>query len=364
MEKKRYCALFSVICLVLVFGLCACAAAQREPTYTVELNWNYRGYITTKVVPVNGLLEAPRLLERVGYEFVEWRITENGQERPWNFEKDVVTEDTVLTAVWVPIQYQLYLHPENGEETTVLMMQYGQPYDLPIPTKEGYEFYGWMWNQEWQPSSGDSWGFDRNMNFYAKWVNFEPGTTVTLGEYEQDNNQSNGAEPIEWIVLAKEDDKFLIVSKHILDYQQFHDTTQLVPWRERTLRLWLNETFYSTAFTEEEKRAISLTRLTDVSGEDYVFLLSYQECGYFISKEDRVGTPTAYAEAQGCVEEGYVGSVFTYPYWIRGSKYIVCRGVGAGGSGNGYKKEGVRPAMWVDVATLEEWGIVDTPQIK
>ena len=355
MKKRIY-----LILALLVMLLCVSACAD-EPKYTVQFYIGESGCVKTVSVLPGGTVEEPQLFNRIGYELSEWRVSENGVERPWNFETDTVTQDTVLKAVWIPKQYPLHLHPENGEKTTVLMMQYGQPYDLPIPQKEGYEFYGWMWNQQWQPSSGVSWDFDRNMNFYAKWVNFEPGTTVTLGEYEQDNNQSNGAEPIEWIVLAKEDDKFLIVSKHILDYRQFHDTTQLVPWRERALRLWLNETFYSTAFSAEEKQAVALTRLTDVSSEDYVFLLSYQECGYFISKEDRAGTPTAYAEAQGCVEEGYVGSVFTYPYWIRGSKYIVCRVAGASGSDNGYKKEGVRPAMWVDIETLEELGAVSVP---
>ena len=355
--KRKICVLFALL-ISLLFCLGACAD---EPGYTVKFYIGESGCVKTVSVLPGGTVEEPQLFNRIGYELSEWRVSENGVERPWNFETDTVTQDTELRAVWIPKQYPLYLHPENGEKTTVLMMQYGQPYDLPIPKKEGYEFYGWMCLQEWQPSSGESWGFDRNMNFYAKWINYEPGTTVTLGEYEQDNKQSNGAEPIEWIVLTKEDGKYLIASKHILDYMQYHNTTQMVPWTERTLRLWLNETFYSTAFTQEEKRAIVLTRHTDVQGEDYVFLLSGEESRYFISREDRAGTPTAYAAAKGLCEEGYVGSVFTYPYWIRASKFTTYRNGSFGGGGNGYQKEGVRPAMWVDIETLEELGVVFVP---
>ena len=354
--------MYTVLILFALSLICmsACAAEEAEPKCTVTFHIQGVGRMKTVTVSPGATVADPKI-SRVGYELSEWCVSENGVERVWDFETDVVTEDTVLTAVWTPIQYMLVLHPENGEENIVLTVEYGQPYDLPIPTKEGYEFYGWMWNQRWHAASGDAWDFDRNIDLYAKWLNFEAGTTVTLGEYEQDNNLRNGAEPIEWIVLAKEDGKFLIVSKHILDYRQFHDTTQLVPWRERALRLWLNETFYSAAFTAEEREAIALTRLTDVSGEDFVFLLSYKECDHFISQEDKSGTPTAYAEAQGCVEEGYVGSVFTYPYWIRGSKYIVCRSAGAGGSTNGYKKEGIRPAMWVDISILEELWAINEP---
>ena len=86
-----------------------------------------------------------------------------------------------------------------------------------------------------------------------------------------------------------------------------------------------------------------------------------EESRYFISREDRAGTPTAYAAAKGLCEEGYVGSVFTYPYWIRASKFTTYRNGSFGGGGNGYQKEGVRPAMWVDIETLEELGVVFVP---
>ena len=35
----------------------------------------------------------------------------------------------------------------------------------------------------------------------------EIGATVRFGEYEQDNDKSNGKELIEWIILAKENNK-------------------------------------------------------------------------------------------------------------------------------------------------------------
>lgn len=43
------------------------------------------------------------------------------------------------------------------------------------------------------------------------------GEYVTFGHYEQDNDESNGKEDIEWLVLEKEDDKVLVISKYVLN---------------------------------------------------------------------------------------------------------------------------------------------------
>ncbi len=45
----------------------------------------------------------------------------------------------------------------------------------------------------------------------------EVGDVIYFGSYEQDNNLSNGKEEIEWIVLAKENRKALLISKYALD---------------------------------------------------------------------------------------------------------------------------------------------------
>ena len=49
------------------------------------------------------------------------------------------------------------------------------------------------------------------------------GDTVCFGTYEQDNDTSNGTENIEWKVLAKENNKVLIISKYALDCQVYQE---------------------------------------------------------------------------------------------------------------------------------------------
>ena len=49
----------------------------------------------------------------------------------------------------------------------------------------------------------------------------EEPETVLFGSYEQDGDAANGKEPIEWLVLARDGDKALLLSKYALDHQSF-----------------------------------------------------------------------------------------------------------------------------------------------
>lgn len=63
---------------------------------------------------------------------------------------------------------------------------------------------------------------------------------------------SNGAEQIEWMVLAVEGDEALLLSKYALDTQPYHDVEVDITWEKCTLRTWLNETFLAAAFDAGE----------------------------------------------------------------------------------------------------------------
>ena len=56
--------------------------------------------------------------------------------------------------------------------------------------------------------------------------------------------------------------RFMVkVSKHCLEGKQYDFDTQktLYSWRDSSLREWLNDAFFYTAFSENEQNAISLT---------------------------------------------------------------------------------------------------------
>jgi len=150
-----------------------------------------------------------------------------------------------------------------------------------------------------------------------------PGDVVFFGSYEQDNDLSNGPEPIEWIVLACDGDKTLLLSKYGLDAQPYNEEDESVTWETCTLRTWLNEEFLNAAFTEAERAAILPTDVDNSAAQgfaewntdggndtqDKVFLLSCAEADeYFgavhVDADDGSNTgsraaPTAYARDRG-----------------------------------------------------------------
>ena len=137
------------------------------------------------------------------------------------------------------------------------------------------------------------------------------GDKITFGTYEQDNVTSNGTEDIEWLVLAKENNKILVISDKALDSQPYNEKRQSITWEQCSLRKWLNDSFLNAAFSEEERALIQNTTVSADKNPSYntspgnattdkVFLLSINEAKkYFNSNDARKCAPTAYAKAQG-----------------------------------------------------------------
>lgn len=106
------------------------------------------------------------------------------------------------------------------------------------------------------------------------------GEIVIWGSYEQNNDTSDGAEPIEWVILHSEDGRTLLLSKYGLDSRPFHDEEREITWEKCDLRAWLHEKFYHEAFTGKQQAYIfEVTNETEGSADtrDKVFLLSEEE---------------------------------------------------------------------------------------
>ena len=196
------------------------------------------------------------------------------------------------------------------------------------------------------------------------------GATITFGAYEQDNDTSNGKEEIEWLVLAKENSRLLVISQYVLDSQGYHNMSWTdVTWESCTLRRWLNEDFFNAAFSDEEQAMIPTVTVSADKNPDYstnpgnatedkVFLLGFTEANrYFKSDKERMCVPTAYAEASGAYtsRDYKKDGAATCNWWLRSpgpyqdfAALVVSRGViGIGGAG--YDLVGVRPAMWISL---------------
>ncbi|MDD6034939.1 MAG: DUF6273 domain-containing protein [Lachnospiraceae bacterium] len=239
----------------------------------------------------------------------------------------------------------------------------------------------------------------------ARWKEVVPlseakaGYVVEFGAYEQDNVAENGAEPIEWFVLDVENGKALLLSRYILERMPYHEYNESVTWESCTLRKWLNEEFYQTAFTKEEKQHVIPTLLENVWNpwnplaeyeytEDKVFLPAMEDVlfgtyefsgnypemsryrfdGYFLTATERMAKCSAYADRNttGNYLSGWLLRTNSHLSFYPSTNaepvkcYTVPRLDRYGGFDNGYgyveNVWGVRPAIWVEINNTENAG--------
>ena len=208
-------------------------------------------------------------------------------------------------------------------------------------------------------------------NILGDYVAADVGDIIEFGAYEQDNDTSNGKEPIEWQVLERDGDKVLVISKYALDAQPYNTEWEDVTWETCTLRTWLNETFLNEAFSEAEQTIIQTTEVSADRNPDWstdpgnatndkIFLLSIIEAyTYFASDEASMCAPTAYAIANGAWTYDYykVDGAATCCWWLRSPGYsqdyaadvTIGGGVYSYGSPVSFDNSGVRPALWINL---------------
>ena len=137
----------------------------------------------------------------------------------------------------------------------------------------------------------------------------EVGSIIQFGKYPQ------GAEgevwPIEWFVLATYQNRALIISKHVLDAQQYNTELADTTWATSSIRNWLHLNFLPAAFSEEEQKRILTTNTPNndnprywtpggVPSKDRIHLLSGQEVEKYFAKEPgRRVLATGYAARKG-----------------------------------------------------------------
>lgn len=213
---------------------------------------------------------------------------------------------------------------------------------------------------------------DKNLAAAARDAMFSVGNYVTFGTYPQ-TKAGNDATPIEWLVLDRDGDHVLLLSRYGLDAQPYHTSYTSITWENCTLRTWLNKDFINRAFTEAEQAAILLTNVDNSSSQCYsrwstnggnntqdkVFLLSCAEANKYLNVtrgsrnniKSRVA-PTAYIESAKTLLVTRNGDCF---WWLRSpgdsQKYVSTV------AGLGFLEDEaatalficVRPALWVDI---------------
>ena len=191
------------------------------------------------------------------------------------------------------------------------------------------------------------------------------GDIIKLGSYEQDANTANGAEAIEWQVLAAEGGRALLISRYGLDSVTYHEKDTDITWETCTLRKWLNETFLQAAFTPDEQKNIAQVWNVNLPNTEYdipggnatsdrIFLLSIDELGkYLPAPEDKYCKPTDYARQRGV----WVNNKGLAWWWLRSPGFESRHAAFVDALGFlepvgwvvDYLEGAVRPVMWINL---------------
>ena len=195
----------------------------------------------------------------------------------------------------------------------------------------------------------------------------EIGDSVLFGTYEQDNEISNGTEPIEWIVTDKNELGMKLISMYCLDAKPYSTSYSASSWEDSYLRSWLNDEFFRTAFSDDEQKMILTTDVTADSNpayrtkqgcdtKDRIFLLSASEADDLTASMTLCCSPTTYAKSQKalmCTESGYSENC---SWWLRTIGHSLDSADYVNGTGeiNYYgcmvnnKTLAVRPVIWIE----------------
>lgn len=204
------------------------------------------------------------------------------------------------------------------------------------------------------------------------------GDIIYFGQYEQDNDLTNGKEKIAWRVLTVENGNAFLLSDKILDAKPYNEENKDVTWETCTLRTWLNNDFYNAVFTSAEQEKILTTDVTNEDNpefgtnggnntKDKVFLLSFGDImnstyGFNIEPDNedlaRQAQGTAFAKSNGVlIRDGSYHFANSY-WWLRspagGPNYAgIVFYNGSVSYFNYYDvnstNNGVRPALWINL---------------
>ncbi len=235
---------------------------------------------------------------------------------------------------------------------------------------------------------------------YTGKLNAYPYYQLTNG-YDTDTTYWFRYEPLVWRVLGSEDGGTIVMSENIIDSQAFNNyilladgeywgnsakTSYANNYSKSSIRSWLINDFYSTAFSSTQQNRI-VTRECDNScyvpapeyykyygnplkTNDKVFLLSFDEAmnANFSFESDarlsdtaKIAQGTDYSRCQGlCVDSRAIDVNDGNSWWLRSSTNVTWSGCFIDGDGNRscYSNVvnttyiGVRPAIKLDLSLL------------
>lgn len=185
-------------------------------------------------------------------------------------------------------------------------------------------------------------------------LSVKEGQIVTFGTYQNEN--------VSWYVaeIDNASDTALLVSRYAVDVVKYHSSKNTTRWAQSDLRKWLNNTFYTKAFSVQEQEYIVASNIEGV--EDRVYILSQDEVEQYMHNMGNTlllyGTDFCYTTKTATGKAIYVNKdTGGSPWWLRSAttsgtaNLVRARGDQFGGVTNPptATDNGVRPAVRVSL---------------
>ena len=128
----------------------------------------------------------------------------------------------------------------------------------------------------------------RLVTSYSDETTVDQMDTVTFGSYPQSDASGVNKEPIEWLVLDRQGNKALLLSKYILAFKNYHNEYVDITWENCSLRKWLNNDFMNQAFNANNQNQILTSNIINRNNielstyggnntSDKIFILSLED---------------------------------------------------------------------------------------
>ena len=136
---------------------------------------------------------------RPGYEFVGWFDAKEGGEQVTVLDKSNISEIAWLYARYKPLQFEItldacggsFIAADGAKTVYTYILEYGQTFELPLCTREGYAFLGWLDEDGNEIAEITSLNI-KNMTLTASWL--QTGVAYRI-EYILDGGTMEEANP-------------------------------------------------------------------------------------------------------------------------------------------------------------------------
>ncbi len=134
---------------------------RRRPMYTVTFISHIPTVFCEQEVEEGACASVPEgVPERTGYTFNGWVMDFSAP----------IDKDQIVIAFWVANEYTITYDVAGGQLSSLSQkVTYQEEYTLAEPTREGYDFEAWYYEEE-KIVAGDSWEIANDVTLQAKWI--------------------------------------------------------------------------------------------------------------------------------------------------------------------------------------------------